>query len=94
MQEPLLNQHHRSQRLVTAEGDLRDKNQITLPKRVAEVLGVHAGDRLIFVVDARDPTVAHIHRLRDSYAGAVAGLYGTPEETKAYLQTEREAWSQ
>jgi AbrB family looped-hinge helix DNA binding protein len=81
------------QRLIAAEVDLRDKNQITLPKRVADVLGVHPGDRLIFVVDECDPTVVHMHRLPDSYAGALAGVYGTPEEAKAYLQAEREAWS-
>jgi AbrB family looped-hinge helix DNA binding protein len=80
--------------MITAESELREKNQITLPKRVADALGVHAGDRLIFVVDEDDPDVVHVHRLPDSYAGALAGVYGSPEEVRAYLQAEREAWNQ
>jgi AbrB family looped-hinge helix DNA binding protein len=80
--------------VISAEGELREKNQVTLPKRVADALGVHAGDRLIFVVDERDPTVVHVHRLLDSYAGALAGVYGTPEEARAYQQAEREAWDE
>ena len=82
------------QHLVTADGELREKNQITVPKRVMEILHFRVGDHLIFVADECDPNAVHIHRLPDSYAGALAGVYGTATEVQAYLRAEGEAWGE
>ena len=78
--------------LVAEEADLRGKNQVTIPRRVARLLGLQPGDRLIFEVGEGEPDVLRIRRLRNDYAGALAGVYGTPEEARTYLREEREAW--
>ena len=71
---------------------LRAKNQLTLPEPVARQLGVEPGDDLIVQVSDDQPEVAQIRPVRRSYAGAAAGLYGTPEEVCAYIRGERDAW--
>lgn len=38
--------------LVEEEGDLRQKNQVTIPRQVVRLLGLRPGDRLIFEVSA------------------------------------------
>ena len=74
------------------EVGLRPKNQLTLPERIAERLGVRAGDRLLFELDDAEPDRLHVRPLRRSYAGALAGVYGTTEEVAAYIHGERAAW--
>jgi AbrB family looped-hinge helix DNA binding protein len=76
------------------EVSLRKKNQITLPEPIAEKLGVEPGDRLVFEADDDGPDRVHVRRIRHSYAGALAGTYGTAEEAAAYLRGERESWGQ
>jgi AbrB family looped-hinge helix DNA binding protein len=66
-------------RRVAVEGDLREKNQITVPKAIAEAAGLQAGDRILFVVDDADPSVVHLHRLPESYAGLLAGVYAAAD---------------
>lgn len=75
------------------EGDLREKNQVTVPKKIVEKLGLREGDRLLFVVEEGDEDVVHLHRIRKSYAGTLAGVYGRPEEIEAYVHSEHEAWN-
>ena len=79
---------------VTAEGDLRVKNQVTVPKAIADFTGLQPGDWLLFIVDPQNPDVMQVHRIRTSYAGVLAGLYGTPEEVRASLREEEEAWGE
>jgi bifunctional DNA-binding transcriptional regulator/antitoxin component of YhaV-PrlF toxin-antitoxin module len=77
------------------QSSLRAKNQITLPDAIVKRLGVHEGDRFVFVLEDSDQNVEHLHRLRESYAGALAGVYGsTPQEIADYLEQEREAWGE
>lgn len=76
------------------ESELRDKNQITMPRQVADVLGAHAGDRFIWVVEDAERGVVRLHRLQSSYAGSLAGVYGGPDEVDAYLTAERECWDE
>jgi AbrB family looped-hinge helix DNA binding protein len=78
---------------VEAEADLREKNQITVPKKVVEKLGLREGDRFLFIVEEGDEDIVHLHRIRRSYAGALAGVYGTPEEIEEYIRGEHEAWN-
>jgi bifunctional DNA-binding transcriptional regulator/antitoxin component of YhaV-PrlF toxin-antitoxin module len=79
---------------VEAESELREKNQITMPKRVADVLKARAGDRFIWVVEDGGRGVIHLHRLPSGYAASLAGVYGRPDEVDAYLAAERESWDE
>lgn len=80
--------------IIEAEGDLRAKNQITIPRVIAEAVGAHPGDRFLFVVHEGERDVFHVHRLRDSYAGVLEGVYGKSQEAFAYIESEREAWEE
>ncbi|MDQ2742751.1 MAG: type II toxin-antitoxin system PrlF family antitoxin [Chloroflexota bacterium] len=80
--------------LVTEEGELRPKNQITVPRKVADALGVKPGDRLVFEIRSEEPHEVHVRRIRRDYAGALAGIYGSPDEVAAYLREERRAWGE
>jgi AbrB family looped-hinge helix DNA binding protein len=73
------------------ETSLRRKNQLTLPESIAKRLGVQPGDRLVFETDDDEEHV-RIRPVRRSYAVALAGVYGTPEEVAAYLADERASW--
>jgi AbrB family looped-hinge helix DNA binding protein len=74
------------------EVTLRRKNQLTLPEAVARRLGVGPGDRLVIELEGGEADRALVRAVRRSYAGALAGVYGTPEEAAAYLQEERASW--
>jgi bifunctional DNA-binding transcriptional regulator/antitoxin component of YhaV-PrlF toxin-antitoxin module len=80
--------------LLDAESELREKNQITMPRPVADLLGAHAGDRFIWVIEDIERGVVRLHRLQSSYAGSLAGVYGRPDEVGAYLTAERESWDE
>ncbi len=73
---------------------LRQKNQLTLPEEIAARLGVEPGDRLVFVADDEAPDRVQIRRVRRSYAGPLAGVYGTPEQAEAYVRGERASWGE
>ena len=88
-------QTNRERRPVVQEaGDLRKKNQITLPKAIAEALGVGPGDRVLFVVEEDEPGEAHLYRMPKSFAGIAPHAYGGDVSSAAYVQTEREAWEE
>ena len=74
---------------VTAEARIRARNQLTLPDPVVQAAGISEGDRFVVEIDVKDPDVVRLHRIRSSYAGALADLYRDPD---AYLQSERESW--
>lgn len=71
---------------------LRRKNQLTLPEAIAEQLGVQPGDRLLMTIDERQPNVIRMRPIRESYAGAAVGIYGTVKEAAEYVRSERESW--
>ena len=75
---------------------VRRKNQVTVPEALAERLGLHPGDRLVLRLE-EGPDGEQGFRARPlprSYAGALRGVYGTPEEAAAYLAGERAAWGE
>jgi hypothetical protein len=74
---------------VAAEARLRARNQLTLPDRVVQAAGIAEGDRFVVEIDADHPDVVRLHRIRPSYAGAMAKLYGDPA---AYVDEERGSW--
>ena len=72
---------------------LRERNQLTLPDRVAARIEAKPGDRLLLTVDPAEPGVVRLKRLKDSYAGIASGVYGrTAEERAAYLAEEHDSW--
>jgi len=78
---------------VEAEGELREKNQLTLPKIIVQALNLRPGDRFVLRVQDGDGAESIVmYPLRASYAGTLKGLYGGPEETAAYIRVEQEAW--
>lgn len=77
---------------VDAVSQLRERNQLTLPERVAAALGAKPGDDLLLTVDEATPGIAHLKVLPRSYAGIAGGLYGNAEERAAYIAEERASW--
>jgi len=70
--------------------ELRRKNQLTWP--LAREMRVHEGMRLVIVYDP-DTDEATVRPIRDSYAGALRGLYGESDpDAAAYVEGERTGW--
>jgi bifunctional DNA-binding transcriptional regulator/antitoxin component of YhaV-PrlF toxin-antitoxin module len=81
--------------LPRVQSSLRARNQITVPAAIVKRLGLRAGDRFAFVAEDGDQDVLCLYRLRESYAGTLAGVYGrTPQEIADYLHAERETWGE
>ena len=74
---------------VVAEARVRRKSQVTLPESVVRAARVTEGDRFVVEVTPDDPDTIRLHRIRDSYAGTLADLFG---DTDAYLQEQRATW--
>jgi bifunctional DNA-binding transcriptional regulator/antitoxin component of YhaV-PrlF toxin-antitoxin module len=73
------------------EATVRDKNQITIPRLVAERHNIGPGRRIVIVdTGADDEFIVRV--LRPTYAGALTGIFGTTEANVAYVQAERETW--
>jgi len=78
---------------VQVQVTLRDRNQLTLPDRIADRIEAKPGDRLLLTIEPAEPGVVRLKRLRDSYAGIATGVYGrTAEERAAYVAAERDSW--
>ena len=81
--------------LVREEARLRAKNQLTVPEEIARSAGLHPGTRLVFEYAPNSPGSIRLRVLRETYAGALKGLYGAdPEEIADYLRQERESWAE
>lgn len=76
------------------EGELRSKNQITVPKRIVDALGLLPGDRLVFVVRKEEPDKVHLYRMPRSFAGIAPDAYGGPRAGSTFVRAEREAWEE
>jgi AbrB family looped-hinge helix DNA binding protein len=75
-------------------GDLRKKNQITLPKAIADALGIGPGDRVLFVVEEGEPGEAPLYRMPKSFAGVAPHAYGGETSSVECVRTERTAWEE
>jgi AbrB family looped-hinge helix DNA binding protein len=73
------------------EATVRRKNQITIPLAIAERHGIEPGQRLV-IIDNGSADEFTVRVLRTSYAGALAGIFGTTDENVAYVRTERGTW--
>jgi bifunctional DNA-binding transcriptional regulator/antitoxin component of YhaV-PrlF toxin-antitoxin module len=74
---------------VTAEARVRARNQLTLPDQVVQAAGIAEGDRFLVEIAPDEPDLVRLHRIRPSYAGALATLYDDPV---AYVEEERRSW--
>ena len=77
---------------VIAEVGVRPKNQITLPDAVLRQMGARTGDRLLIESDPDEPDVLRVRAVRRSYAGVLAGVYGTADEAVGYVRAEQDSW--
>lgn len=59
---------------------------------IDERMGTEADDGHVFETVDEDPNQVGVRRQPRSYAGALAGVYGTAEEVAAYLRDERASW--
>jgi hypothetical protein len=72
------------------------KNQITLPVAATRAARWERGDRLMVMLLQED-MVLLMRKPRDwagTFAGALTDVFGTNEETRAYLERERTGWDQ
>ena len=51
--------------------------------------GLEPGDTLVVETDVENPDVLRLRRVRNSYAGALKGVYG---DARNYLEDERRSW--
>jgi hypothetical protein len=77
-------------RSVTAEARLRAKSQLTLPEPIVQAANVAEGDRFVVELAPDDPDTIRLHRVRASYAGALANVFG--DDAADYLTVERDSW--
>lgn len=71
---------------------LRDRNQLTLPDRLASAIGAKVGDDLLLEHDDATPGVVRVRLLPRSFAGIAGDLYGTAEQRATYIAEERASW--
>jgi bifunctional DNA-binding transcriptional regulator/antitoxin component of YhaV-PrlF toxin-antitoxin module len=83
--------------IIRSQGDtvrvpvvLRDRNQLTLPERVAQRLGVRAGSRLLLEIREQGALEVTLRPLRESYAGIAPGAWGN--DPVRYVREERASW--
>jgi bifunctional DNA-binding transcriptional regulator/antitoxin component of YhaV-PrlF toxin-antitoxin module len=72
---------------VSVEARVRARNQVTIPEPIVRALGLAEGARLLFRADGDRMEIVV---LRDSYAGALHGVWGA--DAQAWLAEERAAW--
>ncbi len=73
------------------EATVRDKNQVTIPRQVAERHGIEPGQRILILDTGNDDEFV-VRVVRRTYAGTLAGVFGTTDQNVAYVRGEREAW--
>jgi bifunctional DNA-binding transcriptional regulator/antitoxin component of YhaV-PrlF toxin-antitoxin module len=78
--------------ILEVEAAVREKNQITIPRAVAERHRLAPGQRLLVVdVGAQDEFTVRV--LPRTYAGVLADVFtGTTDENVEYVRGERAAW--
>jgi len=79
---------------IEAEARLRVKNQLTLPDPIVRALAAAPDDVLLLEMDPLDPAVFHARLLPRTFAGSLTGVFGTADETLAYVRGERAAWGE
>lgn len=65
---------------------VRKRNQLTIPKQVANLLGLREGDVLVIAVEDGSAIMRPVRR---SYAGIAQGVYG---DSSRFIGVERAGW--
>ena len=77
---------------IEIEAAVREKNQMTIPRPVAERHGITPGQRVV-VIDTGAEGEFTVRVLPRSYAGALADVFnGTTDENVDYVRSERATW--
>jgi bifunctional DNA-binding transcriptional regulator/antitoxin component of YhaV-PrlF toxin-antitoxin module len=72
------------------------KNQVSIPVKGMQALGWQRGDRLLVEV-AHDDLLILLRRparWADAFAGKLGHVFGSHEDTLAYLEAARESWDE
>jgi bifunctional DNA-binding transcriptional regulator/antitoxin component of YhaV-PrlF toxin-antitoxin module len=69
------------------EARVRARNQVTIPEPIVRALRLEEGTRLLFRADGDRSEIVVI---RESYAGALRGLWGA--DPASWLAEERASW--
>ena len=75
---------------ITAEAQVRARNQVTIPESIVRAGGIEAGETLIVEIEPSSPDTLRIRRVRESYAGALSGLWGS--DSRRELEADRDSW--
>jgi bifunctional DNA-binding transcriptional regulator/antitoxin component of YhaV-PrlF toxin-antitoxin module len=70
---------------------VEDNNRLPIPEPFAKRFAIEPGIVVIFVDSGRDNEFT-VRVMKSSYAGALAGVFGSLEETAAYIEEERASW--
>jgi hypothetical protein len=81
-------------RPIEAEARLRQKNQLTVPEPIVRALQAAPDDVLSFEANPEEPGVVHLRLIPRDFAGSLTGVFGTSEETLAFVRGERAAWGE
>lgn len=79
---------------VEAEARLRPKNQITVPEPIVRALEARPDDVFLFETDPSEPGLVRVRVMPRDFAGSMTGVYGTTEQTLAFVAGERKAWGE
>lgn len=73
---------------------LRERNQLTLPDRIVERMGLRDGDQLIALFDEAEPNLVRLRGVLRSYKGTAGNSYGADSRGALdYLARERASWN-
>ncbi len=70
------------------------RSSSALPDPVARALDARVDDRLLFEIDPAEPGVVRLRVLPRDFAGSMTGVFGTTDETLAFVRGERDAWGE
>ena len=79
---------------LVGETTITGKNRVSLPAEGLRQLGWKRGDHLMAEVLGSDVLVLirRPERWTEAFAGRFTGVFGTHEETRRWLEEERNAW--
>jgi len=77
----------------SVEARVRARYQLTLPQVVADALAAALDDLLVFEADPADPGVVGVRKACATWAGALAGVFGSEDEFAAFVRAERASWA-
>lgn len=77
--------------LLEIPATVRVKNQMTIPQQIAERHNIAPGQQLV-IVDGPSKDEFTVRIIRSSYAGALAGVFGTTEQNLEFVRSERKSW--